>query len=554
MKKMLVLPVLLAILFNPLSAAKPIFPDSKIKAVTVFMKGAMVTRVIDTRGLTGEQEIIIKGLPLKIDKKTIVVESKSVIEINSVNSSTELKSKLNQNEYNLINSQVLNLSDSISYYQSVIEVLNKEYAMIIDHQDFNDKEGRAVVDEVVKASQFYRKRLKEIVLEKLTKQKTKSGFQKQVDSLNVRSRGLVNKSQEYEMQVRIKLNVKGAVKDGIKLKYYLQDASWYPYYDLKVDKLTDGMQLLRKAYVSQNSNEDWIDVKLTLSNANPIENTLVPILMPMKFAGIREAMNGVAGDLLDEVAAGRSAGITIRGSRTDKTVYYIDGIKAKKDIAKNEFQMDQERQAIKQVKVEAVNSVQYVIEESFDVLTNGKEVDVLLEENKLDCEFEHYTIPLKSAKVFLRANIVDWYKLDLLEGNVNLFLSGTFKGTSYINPMLTEEKLSISLGVDPEVIVERKQLRDLYDKKFFGKNVEESLTYEISVKNNKSQIIDLKILDQIPISDNKDIKIELTQNESAELNKDDGQLTWELKMMPGADVKYRFGYKVQYPKEFNLIL
>ena len=74
----------LVIATRSFSADPPTF-SSKVSDVTVFTKGAMVTRVVDTKGLMGQMDIIIHDLPLSIIDKTLIVESMPGIEVISVN-------------------------------------------------------------------------------------------------------------------------------------------------------------------------------------------------------------------------------------------------------------------------------------------------------------------------------------------------------------------------------------------------------------------------------------------------------------------------------------
>ena len=69
---------------------------------------------------------------------------------------------------------------------------------------------------------------------------------------------------------------------------------------------------------------------------------------------------------------------------------------------------------------------------------------------------------------------------------MNLFLNNTFKGTSYINSKSIEDTLSISIGVDPEIIIERERKKDLSSKKFLSKKVEEELNY---VKLGRNRVV-----------------------------------------------------------------
>ena len=140
--------------------------------------------------------------------------------------------------------------------------------------------------------------------------------------------------------------------------------------------------------------------------------------------------------------------------------------------------------------------------------------------------------------------------MDLLPGKANLFLSNSYKGYSAIHPQSTKDTLSISLGQDPEVAIKRTQLRDYYSKKFLSRNAEEKVAYEIAVKNNKSVPITLHVLDQIPVSDNKDIEVSLKEDGAAQYSEKTGFMQWEMNLPPEEAKKWVYRYELKYPKSY----
>ncbi|MFX5684726.1 DUF4139 domain-containing protein, partial [Acinetobacter baumannii] len=76
----------------------------------------------------------------------------------------------------------------------------------------------------------------------------------------------------------------------------------------------------------------------------------------------------------------------------------------------------------------------------------------------------------------------------------------------------------------------------------------QKFTYEITIKNNKKDAVNLLLKDQYPLSTNKEIEVELIDNGGAEVNKDLGILNWQLTLAAGENRKIRFTYTVKYPK------
>jgi hypothetical protein len=72
------------------------------------------------------------------------------------------------------------------------------------------------------------------------------------------------------------------------------------------------------------------------------------------------------------------------------------------------------------------------------------------------------------------------------------------------------------------------------------------------VKNNKSVPIKVEILDQVPVSKQKDIVVELEEKDGATFNEDFGKLKWELEIPANQNKRVRFTYSMKYPKDKNV--
>jgi len=105
----------------------------------------------------------------------------------------------------------------------------------------------------------------------------------------------------------------------------------------------------------------------------------------------------------------------------------------------------------------------------------------------------------------------------------------------------------VSLGIDDAIEISRTQNKSFKSKSFTGSNRILDRTYDIEIKNNKTVTINLKLVDRIPISQNKEIKVDNIETYNAEYNKKKGILTWKLKLNSKENKKESFSYKVKSP-------
>ncbi len=169
-------------------------------------------------------------------------------------------------------------------------------------------------------------------------------------------------------------------------------------------------------------------------------------------------------------------------------------------------------------------------------------------------EFKHFSTPKNMEKVYYTALLPDWEDLQLLDVNCDIFLNGKYIAKSYINTNSTKDTMKFSAGEDNGVKISRKVRKSSPDKGFLTSNVETTVTVTLNIKNTKDNVIDLEIKDQIPISQDANIKITNVENLEGALNSSTGIIKWNLRLQPKQTKELKFSYTVKFPKEYNLNL
>jgi uncharacterized protein (TIGR02231 family) len=304
------------------------------------------------------------------------------------------------------------------------------------------------------------------------------------------------------------------------------------------------------------------------------------------------AVNSVTEKSLDEVVVvgyggSRSGDISIRGASSlngDKTpLYIVNGAEmSKEDFARLGSSAIKQVQVLKDASATAIygsrgnngvvvvtlkdgledyvsvtdNALQvsFDIDMPYDVPANGKPQTAVLKTMEIAAKYKHYAVPKLEKETYLVADVADWEGLNLLPGTANIILEGTYVGKSFIDPNSTLDTMSLTLGKDRRVVVKRDKLVDFSSVKFLGSSKLQRFTYEITVKNNKKEAVDLLLKDQYPLSTGKEIEVELEDSGKADINTDMGILSWHLQLAPNESRKIRFTYTVKYPKDKMLNL
>lgn len=193
-------------------------------------------------------------------------------------------------------------------------------------------------------------------------------------------------------------------------------------------------------------------------------------------------------------------------------------------------------------------TVQFEVNEPYTISSDGKQLAVELITHKLKADYRYFAVPKLSENAYLTAAVTGISELNLMSGEANVFFEGAYLGKTLIDVQNTSDTLSISLGIDKNVIVKRIQQNDLNDKSFMGAGKRATRAFTFEVLNRKSVPLKLSLEDQIPVSNSSEVTVEKLELSGAALNESTGALNWDLQLKPNEKKEIKMKYLVKYPK------
>lgn len=281
----------------------------------------------------------------------------------------------------------------------------------------------------------------------------------------------------------------------------------------------------------------------------------------------------------------------VRGSRTDETRMYVDGIRvrgssslpqaaiedvsvfsgglpasygnASNGVAQINAFADSRATAGMSSSYKSVNynsgtrtisvaNIEYEIRIPYTIISDGEDHSIKIKEVSADVEYIYRSVPKLDEDVFLNAQLTHWTDLDLLSGNSSIFYQGTFVGNAYLDVSSLSDTLSVSLGRDNAIQVQRKGNKELRSKSIVSNNVKETIAWDIIVKNSKFSEIRIIIEDQLPLSQWKWVDVDLIEKSGGRLDEKSGAVVWDLSLLSGEKKELRFIYAVKYPEAMGL--
>ncbi len=573
----------------------PTVVPSSLQSVMVYRSGAEMVHTARARLAQGNSELIIDDVSTTLDPASIRISCSGNVTIMGVSFSKDYL------QPETVSPFVKRLQDSIELLgreQERLNILTKSDEQALEllnsNKNIGGSQNGVSASELAKMMDYYRQQQVSIRTEL-------GGYADKVARLKASRENLQNQIAEEEAKNtktsgRILLQVLSpfAGSYDFTVSYLTAAAHWEPAYDLKVTGSSEPLQLFYKARLVQSSGIDWKHVKLSLSTSLPSQGGNAPVLKArfLRFAealvtigyGTMNVANSLSGRVAGVVngAPGSDVAMKIRGVASGgglgQPLYIVDGTEMSgDDYSKLDPNMIGDIQVFKGDQATSIYGsraasgvivitlkngvgdylsvndnqldVVFDIDIPYDIPSNGKEQGVELKEYKVPCTYQYYAAPVADKEAYLLGQMQGWEKLNLLPGEASIMVDGTYIGQSFIDPGSTQDTLNLTLGRDKRIVVKREKVKDFSSVKFLGSNKKEVFTYEITVRNNKKDKVQLLLKDQYPISSDKDIEDELLESGGATVNKDTGVLTWRLELAPGESRQYRISYSVKYPKD-----
>jgi uncharacterized protein (TIGR02231 family) len=533
---------------------------SSLNEVTVYSQGAQLHHKASYTIKAGITEISIEGISAYIDPKSLQVKATGNVVI--IDSKYTLfypqpEVKTNEGIPAKIVKEMAQLTDSLELLGFDLKEIQDEIAIYKAAQNIISMNGAVrgsgkvndSINLLKQTVEYYTNKMNEINKKLLALEKKKKEKEKVQQRIQIRYDNLQNyQNQTYDTKkyapiprVVITLSASEAAAGKISFSYLVSQAGWVPLYDIRSDSQTGKISLTYKAQVFQNSGIDWDNVKLNISTNNPYANKTKPELNPwyIDYYAYRQRQE------LEE--------ISIRGARNIPQAAFNQGFlldeKNKNLEDKAALGADQFTTVVHQL-----IAAEFKIDLPYSIKSNNEKNLVLIKNSDLNTTFKYYSVPKVDPGVYLVAQMTKLDELQLVPASANIFFDGSYIGETYLDPTSMDDTLNLSLGKDPNIVVKRTLLKQKSKDKVVQDKRERTFSYQIEVQNNKSSAIQLIIQDQVPMTTNNDITIELLEKDFARELPGNGILEWEYKLKPGENKKLEFSYKVKHPKDQQINL
>jgi uncharacterized protein (TIGR02231 family) len=479
--------------------------DIPIKSVTVFTDRAEVNRNFRVSLKPGLNEIRLENVAGSIEQQSIRVDGKGPAAIHEVKFESkpiniensdlpkvkELTTKLKE-----VEADAQKERDLQSIYNARIEALNNAVKTIGQSSTKGDSTNLVSFNETAEASLenfFDYHERKSIEL----KAKTRV-VDERIRTLDLEIQRLNDEINQYRWNMGTKNTISIEIENGLEtenveveldVSYQVYGARWSPSYDIRVKSKIDShiMDISYFGNIQQQTGEDWTDIELSLSTAQPglggdlpkLGTTVVQFYRPAppqapapQMYAMRTCM---AMDAAPQAGAAR---------------------KMKRSVATAE---------------ENVLSTTFTIPVRKTIPSDPAEHKVTITIESLTAYLHYHCVPKKDTNVFLLATVVNDTDYPILAGPASVYVNNSMSAMINLKSTSCGEKLECPMGVDKTIKVIYKPTHKFQTQVgMINKNSSAGNEQRIVVKNTKrAESVLITLHEPVPKSSDEKIKVRL---------------------------------------------
>lgn len=532
------------------SWAADVDTTSAVNTVTVYPDGATVTRVITIDLPSGDSTLVAKDFPLGLDTSSIRVEGEggAKLTIGTIDARPPRAAPVNLPE---LDKRIEALNDQRADLQGAIDSANArrkfaEHFAEASPMGIGEKgEARpiaewraafaAVGEEIASADTAVRdatRKLREI--------------DRQIAQLEVERKA----KPPSKLEVRMDVAAADATKATLRVTYNVRNARWLPLYDARLDTGSKDrkpqLELVRRAEITQSTGEDWSNVTLGVSTVRIARGGSAPelgSLVAQYPQPPRPTALGTASDLARPAPAPRQM--------------QIPSFAAKVAESPEPRERADEQQAVAEIgDFQATFKIPGRV--SLGATEGAKSLRIA--SMTVPADLAVRAAPVIDPTAFLEASFKQSDDATLLPGKVAIYRDGVFVGRGKLSASVKDDIVRLGFGADDKVKIERAVVKR--NEGSAGLLVTTSKTdersFKTTVRNGHDFPIKVAIEDQLPVSENEDIVVEMlpatTPPTASNIRDRRGVLEWSFDAKPGEARDINFAWRIRWPKDKGMVI
>jgi hypothetical protein len=573
--------------------------ESRIVAVTVYQSTAMVTRAVRVPAGQGMVELAVGPLPASTIASSLYSEGAEGLRVLTTRYRTRAVKENVQEDLRALQAKLKQITDEQQATQSQIMAADQNLQLLAKLENFTaatatagaDK-GLLNADAITKVSQYIMDTRQAKSAEAVQLKQKLQEIGEMADYVR-RQIGELSGTGDKTVREAVVVIDKAAAPEGwVRLSYLVSAASWRPEYKLRAEAAPPGgapaqgapagdkgaVQLEYLAAISQQSGEDWTNVDVVLSTAQPALNAAPPDLAMLEVStlsitGDRNngaiSVNGTANMKLDMQQAlqqrltlsQKAQDLANAGRQKEASLSYNQAaaVGQASELTAERAATTQPAAGPAERAAREGQSVTFHLGRKLSVPWRDEEQLIEVARISLKSDYFYKALPVLTPHVYRLAKLTNDSQYVILPGEATMYLGSDFVGRATLPLVATGEQFTAGFGVDPQLQVQR----ELVDKTqtVQGGNQVHRYTYRIAIDSYKSEPVKMQVWDRLPHSEGDQVNIMLEKS-TPELSDEaryvreerpKNLLRWDLTIPPGANgekaQRIEYIFKMEFAKD-----
>ncbi|QDU69310.1 mucoidy inhibitor MuiA family protein [Engelhardtia mirabilis] len=503
---------------------------STIDEVTVYPDSARVRRVAQRPG--GATEVFLRGLPAGLDESSLRVRvaQAELVEFELLAEHREAlpDARLEQlrAELEALRAEIGDAAGTLDVVRAIDAHLRRELSDGLGGE--GGPTGAERVEDWRETLPFLRSELERLGGERRELEGRLDDLRRREAALD-RQLGDLGRGGAAVRDLRLEL-VETMIGGGeIVVEYMVPGARWTPVYDLRSSQALDTVELVYRARVWQSSGEDWSDVAMVLSTAEPRRGAQGPQPAPRWLS--------LGGDGYDRAFLGQLEGLG-----------YLDA-----EVAVARMAVPQAEASVESAGLH----LRYRLPQRETIESRPEPTTVLVGRRELDVAVERYCVPALDETVWVRGRATNGTGWTLLPGQVGIHVGDEYLGTARLPRVVDGAEFDLALGLDPSLTVERVLLdENLEQPGLFGSKVTRTESWMVRVANASGEPREVLLYEAVPRANDERIEVRfdrttpapLTGERFDRLRDEQGVATFRLEVPAGGEAQAHWRLRVAWPK------
>jgi hypothetical protein len=604
------------------SAAPQQTTTSRITHVTVYPNSALVTREVDVPEGNGSMELVVTPLPVQTVNSSLYSEGSDGIRVlatrfrsRPVREDTREEVRKLQDQMKQLHLQVQKLDADIKTAEMNLQMVSKLENFTAASTQHATEKGTLNADTIIALSKHVMDQRAEKSKELVALQQQRQEKQEEIDYAGRQLKDLTAGQSKTERDAVIVLDKTNKTAGKVRLNYLVDAALWRPQYKLRAGREEkEAVQVEYLAAVVQQTGEDWTNIRMTLSTAQPMLNAAPPELKMLEVSVMPRGANPVADNnfrvpnppgnsaaqfgalgggfgqfgqqgggiggmpggpggqpalaqQLDSQARSlRAQAAAEYNSKKDsiggRLVNEAAALEQANDLLNADDRVAPKGKPVARGSSREGPSVTYHLKTRLSLPSRNDEQVLEVTRIEMAPEYFYKAVPVLSPHVYRLATLTNKSDYVLLPGEATMYQETDFVGRMDLPLVAIGEQFTIGFGADPQLQVHRQMIEK--SRTMQGGNQVLKYEYRILLSSYKAQPVTLQLWDRLPLAEDQSVGVTLVRA-TPEISKDPiyereqrprNLLRWDLKIDPAMSgekaLAVQYDFKVELDKQMAI--